>query len=119
MTIPNLYLFTLVTLPFVTELDEKCSSYFLVYLANNETSFSHFLGIFEANTREYFQGVCDYFLVPATEVPEIIQLVFGMELLPIYSLSEAGSEHEACFGASLRLTKGFKAVKKSPNKVWR
>ena len=41
------------------------------YLANNETRFSNFLGMFEAKTREYFHGVCDNFLVPATEVPEM------------------------------------------------
>ena len=63
--------------------------------------------MFEAKTREYFQGVCDHFLVPATEIPEMVQLVFGMELLTIYSLPEAGSEHRVCFGASLRLTKSF------------
>ena len=68
-------------------------------------------------TREYFQGVCDHFLVPTTEVPEIIQLVFGMELLTIYSLCEGGSEHNVCFGAFLRLTKGFWVVKKLPREV--
>ena len=60
--------------------------------------------MFEANTREYFQGVCDHFLVPATEVTET---VFGKDLLTIYSLSEARGEHKVCFGASLRHTKSL------------
>ena len=81
--------------------------YLSEYLANNETRFINFLGMFEAKTREYFQGVCDHFLVPATEVPEMEQLVFGKELLTINSLSEALSEHRVCFGASLRLTNRF------------
>ena len=63
--------------------------------------------MFEVKTREYFKGVCDHFLVPATEVPQMVQLVFGKELFTIDSLSEAGSEHYVCFGASLILTKRF------------
>ena len=43
----------------------------------------------------------------ATEVPEIVQLVFNMELLAISNMSEARSEHKVCFGAFLRLTNGF------------
>ena len=45
----------------------------------------------------------------ATEVLEIVQqlLVFNMELLEISSMSEVKSEHKVCFGAFLRLTKGF------------
>ena len=38
----------------------------------------------------------------ATEVPEIVQLVFNMELLAISSMSEVGSEHKVCFVAFLR-----------------
>ena len=68
---------------------------------------SHFFGMFEAKTREYFEGVCDHFLVPAPEKREMVQLIFGMKLLTIYSLLEAGSENKVCFGASLRLTKSF------------
>ena len=41
---------------------------------------------------------------PGTTGKEMIKLVFGMELLTIYSLLEAGSEHKVCFRASLRLT---------------
>ena len=47
----------------------------------------------------------------------MVQLVFDMELLTIYGLSEAGSEHNVCIGASFGLTKGFWAVTKSPNEV--
>ena len=43
----------------------------------------------------------------ATEVPEIVQLAFTMELLAIYNMSEARSEHKVCFWASW-------AAKKSP-----
>ena len=43
----------------------------------------------------------------ATEVPEIVQLVFNTELLEISSMSEV------CFVASLQHTKGFWAAKKS------
>ena len=35
----------------------------------------------------------------ATEVPEIVQLVFNMELLAISSMCEIGSEHKVCLGA--------------------
>ena len=42
-----------------------------------------------------------HFLVSATEVPEIEQLVFNMASLAISSMSEDGSEHKVCFGASL------------------
>ena len=63
--------------------------------------------MFEAKTRDYFHGVCDHFLIPATEVKEIVQLVLGMEILTIYSLPEARNEHKDCFGSSSRLTKGF------------
>ena len=48
----------------------------------------------------------------ATEVPEIVELVFNMELLAISSMSEVGSEHKVCFGAFLRLTKVFLSSKK-------
>ena len=51
----------------------------------------------------------------ATEVSEIIQLVFNKDLLAIYSISEVRSKHKVCFGAFLRLKKGFGATKKSPN----
>ena len=53
-----------------------------------------FLCIFEAKAREYFQGACHHFLVPATEVPETVQLVFSMELLAISSMSEVRSEYK-------------------------
>ena len=43
----------------------------------------------------------------ATEVPEIVQLIFNMELLAISNMSEVRSEHKVCFGAFLRLKKGF------------
>ena len=41
---------------------------------------------------EYFQNVCDHFIIPASEVRETVQLVFGKELITIHSLSEAGRE---------------------------
>ena len=56
---------------------------------------------------EYFKDACHHFPVSATEVPEIVQLVFNMELLAISSMSEVGSEHKVCFGAFLRHTKAF------------
>ena len=43
----------------------------------------------------------------ATEVSEIVQMVFTMEILAISSMSEVGSEDKVCFGAFLRLTKVF------------
>jgi hypothetical protein len=45
--------------------------------------------------------------VSATEVPEIEQLVFNMELLAISSMCEIGSEQKVCFGDFLRLTMVF------------
>ena len=86
-------------------------------MANNETYFSHFLGMNEAKAREYFEGSCHQFLVPATEVMETVQLFLSMELLAMSSLSEVRSEHKVCFGAYLRLKKGFKAVRKSCKEV--
>ena len=48
----------------------------------------------------------------ATEVPEIVQLVFNIELLAISSMSEVGSEHKVCFGAFFKTYKGFLSSKK-------
>ena len=42
----------------------------------------------------------------ATEVPEIVQLVFYMELLAISIMSEGRGEHKVCFGL-LKSHKGF------------
>ena len=53
--------------------------------------------MFEAKTRVYFQGVSGHFVVLASEILEMVQLVFGMQLLTIYSLPEAGSEHKVWF----------------------
>ena len=50
--------------------------------------------------------------ISTTEVPELVQLVFNMELLAISSISEVGSEHTVCFGAFLRLSKVFLSSKK-------
>ena len=44
----------------------------------------------------------------------MVQLVFGMALLPIYRVCEDGSEHVVCFEASLRLTNVIWEVTKSP-----
>ena len=63
--------------------------------------------MFEAKAREYFQGACDHFLLPATEVLETLRLVFSMELLAISSISVVGSDHKDSFGASLKLTNIF------------
>ena len=60
-----------------------------------------------------FLGACHHFFVPATEVSEIVQLVLNRQLLAISSMSEARSEHQICFMAFMRHTKGFRAVKKS------
>ena len=65
----------------------------------------------EAKVREYFEGACHHFLVPATEVPETVQLVFSMELLAIYSPSEARSEHKFFFGLPEDYQSVFYAVK--------
>ena len=43
--------------------------------------------MFEAKARKYFPDVCHHFLVPATEVPETVQLAFSMEILTISSMS--------------------------------
>ena len=51
--------------------------------------------------------------MPATEVQEIVQMVFNMELLAISSMSEVRSKHKVCFRASLRFSKGFCASKNS------
>ena len=67
----------------------------------------YFLSMFEAKAREYFQGACHRFLVPATEVPEAGQLVISMELLAISSMSEVRSVYKVCCRASLRLPEGF------------
>ena len=56
---------------------------------------------------EYFKGACHNFLVAATEVSEIIQLVFNMELFAISRISDVRSEHKVCFAAFLRLTEVF------------
>ena len=57
--------------------------------------------MFEAKTKEYFQGVCDQFLLPSSKVTVMVQLVFGKELFTIYNLFEAGSEHKVAFWAAL------------------
>ena len=78
-------------------------------MANNETYFSNFqqvLGLL-IKAKYYLKGACDHFLESATEVPEIIQLVFNMELFAISSMCEVGSEHKVCFGVFLRVTKVF------------
>ena len=66
---------------------------FLLHLANNETYFSNFLNVFG--------------LVSTTEVPEIVQLVFNMELLAISNMFEDRSEHKVFVRASLKLKKVF------------
>ena len=85
--------------------------YFFLFFLNiwlTMKHFSHFLSMFEASKiREYFQGVCHHLFVPDTEIAEMVQLVFGMELLTICSLSKAGSEPKVCFGVSLRLKKSL------------
>ena len=63
--------------------------------------------MFEDKAREFLQFVCDHFLVPGTEIPELVQLVFGMVLLTLHSLPEAGTEDNIFWGASLRLTQRF------------
>ena len=57
--------------------------------------------MFEAKALEFFQGACDHFLVPATEVPETVRLVLTMELLAVSIMSEFGSEHKFWFYAYL------------------
>ena len=45
--------------------------------------------------------------MPATEVPDIVQLYLNMEFLALSRMSEVRSEHKVCFGASLSNKKGF------------
>ena len=52
-------------------------------MANNETYFSYF---------EHVLGWLSHFLVSVSGVPEIVHLVFNMELLAISSMSEVRSE---------------------------
>ena len=80
-----------------------------LHLADNETYFSNFYHVFGLliKAQEYLKGACHHFLVSATEVPEIVQLVFNMQLLAISSMSEVGSEHKVCFVAFLIHTKVF------------
>ena len=71
-------------------------------MANNDTYFSnilHVLGLL-IKAKDYFKGACHHFLVSATEVLEIIQLVFNMELFAMSSMSEVGSEHTVGLGLS-------------------
>ena len=56
---------------------------------------------------DYFKDARHRFLVSATKVPELVQLVLNMELLAISSMCEVGSEQKVCFGAFLRFTKDF------------
>ena len=57
----------------------------------------------EAKAQDYFQGACDHILVPATEVPEKIWLVFSMELLATSIMSKVGSETLSYHGMTLTL----------------
>ena len=66
----------------------------------------------EAKAREYFHGALDHFLVPATEVPESVQLVFGMDLLKIYSLCQTNF-----VGLHSDLKKGFLGSEKTFKEV--
>ena len=47
-------------------------------------------------------------------IPEILKMVFIMELFAIPSMCEVGSEHKVCFGAFLRLAKKNLSSKKIP-----
>ena len=63
--------------------------------------------MFETKVSEYFEGDCDNFIVPATEVPEMVQLVLSWYYL----------QYLACL--KLRVNTRFVcAVKKSPKEVW-
>ena len=64
--------------------------------------FEHVLGL-SIKTVDYFKGACHHFLVSATEVTEVVQLVFNMELHAISSMCQVGSEHKVCFEAFLSL----------------
>ena len=65
--------------------------------------------------QEYFKGACHHFLVSATKVLEIEELVFNMEIIAISSMCEVEREHNVCFWAFLKLTKVFfLAGNKSP-----
>ena len=57
----------------------------------------HVLGLLNI-AKGYLKVASHLFLVSATEVPEIVQLVLNMELLAISSMSEVGSEHNAILG---------------------
>ena len=55
-------------------------------------------GMFWPRLKSILKGAL-HFLVSATEVPKIVQLVFNMELLAISSMSEFRCEHKVCFVA--------------------
>ena len=65
------------------------------HLASIETCFSYFLSMCEAKTREYFEGVCNHFHAPATDIPE---MVIGMELITICSIPETGANKKFVLG---------------------
>ena len=48
--------------------------------------FLHVLGLLN-KAKDCVKGACHYFLVLATEVPEIVQRVFNMELVAISSMT--------------------------------
>ena len=52
--------------------------------------------------------------ISATEVPEIVQLVFYMELLAISSISEVKSEQKVCFGLPYAMQRIFEQQKNHP-----
>ena len=63
--------------------------------------------------KDYFKVAGPHFLVSATEVLKIIQLVLNIKLLAITSMSEVGSEH-SWFWGFLKTYKGFLKSKKIP-----
>ena len=67
--------------------DQKISGYIDYLCLNMNFFFVFFFKPFLRPRSEYFQAACHHFLVPATEVPETVQLVSRMELLAISSMS--------------------------------
>ena len=53
----------------------------------------HFDAFFKLRLNCIFLIACHHFFVPATQVPEIVQLVLNRQLLAISSMSEVRSEH--------------------------
>ena len=67
-----------------------------------------------SKTNQFF---LDHFLVPATEIPETVQLVLSMEILTICIMPEGGSEQKVCFWGFLKTYREFWTLTRSTKEV--